>query len=98
MKDKFTKNARAALNGAKNASKKAKQNYIGTEHILLGLLKEGTGVAGKVLHENGVEFDKVMELIEELIAPASTVPSSRRRPSIPSAEKSVTPNSAAAMR
>ena len=47
--------------------------YIGTEHILLGLLKEGTGVASQVLADNGVEYDKVLELIEELIAPGNAV-------------------------
>ena len=48
-------------------------SYIGTEHILLGLLKEGTGVASQVLADNGVEYDKVLELIEELIAPGNAV-------------------------
>ncbi len=48
-------------------------SYIGTEHILLGLLKEGTGVASQVLADNGVEYDKVLELIEELIALGNAV-------------------------
>ena len=45
-----------------------KQGYIGTEHILVGLLKEDTGVAAKVLADNGVEVDQVMEMIRDLIA------------------------------
>ena len=54
-------------------AKSLKNSYIGTEHILLGLLKEGTGVASQVLADNGVEYDKVLELIEELIAPGNAV-------------------------
>ena len=50
-------------------SKSLHHHYIGTEHNLIGLLKEGTGVAAQVLNDNGVELDKVMQLIEELIAP-----------------------------
>ncbi|HIU74360.1 MAG TPA: Clp protease N-terminal domain-containing protein, partial [Candidatus Pelethocola excrementipullorum] len=45
-------------------SKSLHHNYIGTEHLLLGLLKEGTGVAAQVLNENGVELQKVLELID----------------------------------
>jgi ATP-dependent Clp protease ATP-binding subunit ClpC len=48
-------------------------NYIGTEHLLLGLLREGTGVAALVLMGNGVEEDKLEELIRDLIAPSSDV-------------------------
>ncbi len=54
-------------------SKSLHHHYIGTEHILIGLLKEGTGVAAQVLNDNGVELDKVMQLIEELIEPDAQV-------------------------
>ena len=43
-------------------------NYVGTEHILAGLLKEGTGVASEVLSANGVELSKLLQMIEELIS------------------------------
>ena len=43
-------------------------NYVGTEHILAGLLKEGTGVAAEVLTANGVELSKLLSMIEELIS------------------------------
>ena len=43
-------------------------NYVGTEHILAGLLKEGTGVASEVLAANGVELSKLLSMIEELIS------------------------------
>ena len=51
-------------------SKSLHHNYIGTEHLLIGLLKENSGVAAKILNENGVELDKIVDLIKELIAPA----------------------------
>ena len=71
MQTSYTAKAKKAVDIAMRMSKSMHHNYIGTEHILLGLLKEGTGVASQVLKENGVELDKVLELIEELIAPAS---------------------------
>ncbi len=66
MNDKFTANARAALNVAKAASKKAKQNYIGTEHLILGLARESEGVATKILAENGITAGQLEEMITQL--------------------------------
>lgn len=71
MQTSYTAKAKKAVDIAMRMSKTMHHNYIGTEHILLGLLKEGTGVASQVLKENGVELDKVLELIQELIAPAA---------------------------
>lgn len=71
MQISYTAKAKKAVDIANRMSKSLHHNYVGTEHILLGLLKEGTGVAAQVLHENGVEPEKVLELIEDLIAPAS---------------------------
>ena len=73
MQTGYTAKAKKAVDIAARMSKSLHHNYIGTEHILLGLLKEGTGVAAQVLVENGVELEKVLELIEELIAPAATL-------------------------
>ncbi len=67
----FTEAAAEVLRIAKNAAKK--QGYIGTEHILYGLTKEHTGVAGVVLRDNGVEAERIKELIRDLIAPANPV-------------------------
>ena len=47
--------------------------YVGTEHLLIGLLQEGTGVAARVLEENGVEESKVVELVSQLISPNTSV-------------------------
>lgn len=73
MQTAYTAKAKKAVDIAAKMSKTLRHNYIGTEHILIGLLKEGTGVASQVLKDNGVELEKVLELIEELIAPASAV-------------------------
>ena len=48
-------------------------NYVGTEHILAGLLREGSGVAAEVLAANNIELDKLLELINELVAPGDEV-------------------------
>ncbi len=68
MQSQFTEKAEAALKMAGKCARQMKQGYIGTEHILVGLIMEGTGVASKVLEDNGVVLDKVMNMIKELIA------------------------------
>lgn len=69
----YTDNAKAALALAKRMAKTTGQNYIGTEHILLGLLKQKNGVAAQILQSHGVSVEKVMEVIRELIAPSGAV-------------------------
>ena len=66
----YTVKAKKAIDIAGKMSKSLHHNYIGTEHLLIGLLKENSGAAAKVLNENGVELDKIVDLIKELIAPA----------------------------
>ncbi|MDD6057432.1 MAG: ATP-dependent Clp protease ATP-binding subunit [Clostridiales bacterium] len=73
MQTAYTAKAKKAIDIAGRMSRSMHHNYIGTEHILLGLLKEGTGTAALVLEENGVAAEKVSQLIEELIAPNSHV-------------------------
>ncbi len=68
MQSQFTGKAKAALMLAEKAARNMRQGYVGTEHILLGLLREQTGVAARVLLENGVDEAQVMEMIRDLIA------------------------------
>lgn len=82
----YTKKAEHALSLAKQTAKQLKQNYIGTEHILLGLLKEDSGVAARVLQDNGVEEDKIMSMIYDLIAPGNFIPVKERDGYTPRAE------------
>ncbi len=65
----FTKNAQAALTLAEKTAARLHTGYVGTEHILVGLLKEESGVAAKILEDNGADADKILEMIRELIAP-----------------------------
>ena len=67
MQLQFTDSAKAALSHAEKTARKLQQGYVGTEHILIGLLKEGNGVAAKVLFQNGVDEKQVMEIVKDLI-------------------------------
>ena len=69
MQSQFTSKAKAALMLAEKAARSMRQGYVGTEHILLGLLREQTGVAARVLLENNVDEMQVLEMIRDLIAP-----------------------------
>ena len=67
MKYKFTKSSENVLEIANELANELGHNYIGTEHILYGLVEEQNGVASKVLENQGVTPEKVMEKIEELV-------------------------------
>lgn len=69
----FTDKAKTALQLAAKSAKDLHQGYIGSEHILIGLVKERTGVAAKVLKENGVDEVQLISMIKELIAPDNSV-------------------------
>lgn len=73
MQKQYTQKARKALELAARLSQKMHHNYIGTEHILLGLIQEKTGVAAQILMENKVEEEKLLELIQNLIAPGEGI-------------------------
>ena len=70
MRNKFTKQAQTALTLAKAAAIDFELCYIGTEHLLLGLLSETEGAAGRVLEEFQVDGKKLVELIDKLVTPA----------------------------
>lgn len=69
----YTDKAKKALNYANRLSRSSGCNYVGTEHILAGLLKEGTGVAAEVLTANNVELEVLLKLIDELVAAGEEV-------------------------
>ena len=73
MHKPYTKQAQKVIELTTKAARSMHHNYIGTEHLLLGLLKEGSGVAACVLMDAGVEEARLVELIEDLIAPSSDV-------------------------
>ena len=69
MREHFTEYANRALNLAKKRANEYGTGYIGSEHLLLGLLMEPDGAAGMNLREAGVEAEKLLELIDKLIVP-----------------------------
>ena len=87
MQSQFTDKAQEALSLASRCARSLKQGYVGTEHILVGLLKEQSGVAHKVLTDNGVEVSGVLDMIQELIAFDSGTPVKEREGYSPRARK-----------
>ena len=73
MQPQFTDKAKAALMLAERAARSLRQSYVGSEHILIGLLRENTGVAATVLLNNGVDVVQLKEMIKDLIVPESSV-------------------------
>ena len=67
MFDRLTEKAKEALNYAAEAALEMGQNYVGTEHLLVGLIREKDGVAGKILEANNVTDEQVTEKIDALI-------------------------------
>jgi ATP-dependent Clp protease ATP-binding subunit ClpA len=65
--DRFTERARRVLSLSQEEAQRFQHNYIGTEHLLLGLVREGEGVAARVLYNLGVDPDKVRSTVEQII-------------------------------
>ena len=73
MKENYSKQALLALKKAKETAESKKHNYIGTEHLLAGLLLATGTTASEILCEEGVVSEKLMELIDKLITPTEEV-------------------------
>ncbi|MBR2704443.1 MAG: ATP-dependent Clp protease ATP-binding subunit [Clostridia bacterium] len=85
MMYKFTNRAEKAINIASDIAAELGHNYIGTEHLLYGLIEEGSGLASKVLQDQGLTSEKVLDEIDELIGrgeaidkPAGFTPRTKR--------------------
>ena len=83
----YTPAAKKAIDHAKRVSKRLKHNYIGTEHLLLGLLHTEDSLAAKVFLHEGINEENVIKLIEELIAPDGSVSVMERGGFTPKAER-----------
>jgi ATP-dependent Clp protease ATP-binding subunit ClpC len=70
---KFTERARKVLHLAQEEAQRFKHNYIGTEHLLLGLIRDGDGVAAKVLSNLGVDLDKARSSVESILGRGNRV-------------------------
>ena len=69
----YTEQANDVLRIAKNIAKELDHPYVGTEHLLLGLRKVYTGVAGQVLAISGVDEEKILKVVDELVSPVGSV-------------------------
>ncbi|MFW6382203.1 MAG: ATP-dependent Clp protease ATP-binding subunit [Bacillota bacterium] len=67
MFDRFTERARKVLKYAEEEARSLKHNYIGTEHILLGLIRENEGIAGSILNDLDITIDKVRKKVKNII-------------------------------
>ena len=73
MIDRFTYKAKESIRLAVEAAEEFGHSYVGTEHILIGLLQEGTSVAAKVLESHGVDEEKLVEMVSNLISSGISV-------------------------
>jgi len=89
MIDRFTEQAREAIRLAVDAAESLGHGYVGTEHLLIGLIEEGNGVAAKVLEGSGVSAEKVTELVRQLISPNQPVRQAEKSGYTPSAAKAI---------
>ena len=87
MFERFTDRARRVVVLAQDEARMLSHNYVGTEHILLGLIHEGEGVAAKTLQSLGVSLDAVRQQVEEIIGRGQQQPLSGHIPFTPRAKK-----------
>ena len=74
MLERFTDRARRVVKLAEEEARRLDHNYIGTEHLLLGLIREGEGVAAKALESLGISLDAVRQQVEEIIGRGQQAP------------------------
>jgi ATP-dependent Clp protease ATP-binding subunit ClpA len=67
MNDRFTQRVRKVLFLARDEAGRLQHDYIGTEHLLLGIIREGEGVAANVLRRLNLEFDRIQKAIEDSV-------------------------------
>ena len=80
MKEKFTKQALNALSLAEKAARTYGHSYIGTEHLLLGLMREKEGTAGLILEEFAAEEDRLCKMIDKFVAPIDMAAAKKEKP------------------
>ncbi len=84
---KYTEKAEHVLQLARESAEEFRANYIGTEHLLIGLLREGGGVAFYVLNSNKIQEKQIVELVDQLVAPSGDVLVSEKNGMTPRAAK-----------
>src|SRR6187401_2691723 len=87
MYERFTDRARKVMQLANEEAQRLNHEYIGTEHILLGLIKEGSGVAANVLKNLDMDLTKVRFEVERMVQPSPNVGMPGKLPQTPRAKK-----------
>ena len=87
MFDKFTDRARKVIALARQEAERLNNDYIGTEHVLMGLIKEGSGVASNILENLSVDPDKVLFEIEKIVQPGTNMVTMGQLPFTPRTKK-----------
>jgi ATP-dependent Clp protease ATP-binding subunit ClpC len=87
MFDRFTDRAKKVMNLARQEAQRFNHEYLGTEHILLGLVQEGSGVAANVLKNMGIDLAKIRSEVEKIVKTGSTMVSVGNLPFTPRAKK-----------
>ncbi len=87
MFDRFTDRARKVMGLARQEAQRFNHDYIGTEHVLLGLVQEGSGVAASVLKNLDIDLKKIRQEVEKLVSTGTTMVSMGQLPFTPRAKK-----------
>ena len=87
MFDRFTDRARKVMGLARQEAQRLGHDYIGTEHVLLGLIQEGNGVASDVLKSLDIDLKKIRQEVEKLVSPGNTMVTMGQLPFTPRAKK-----------
>jgi ATP-dependent Clp protease ATP-binding subunit ClpC len=87
MFERFTERARQVVVLAQEEARGLRHNYIGTEHLLLGLIREEEGIAARVLEGFGITAEEVRARIERVVGPAEEAPAGQMMPFTPRAKK-----------
>ncbi|WP_211231314.1 ATP-dependent Clp protease ATP-binding subunit [Halonatronum saccharophilum] len=85
--DRFTEKARKVIGYSQDEAKKLKHNYLGTEHLLLGLLREEEGIAARILNKNNLNLDKIRSKVNEIIGKLESVNKEKNLPFTPRTKK-----------
>ena len=67
MNEMFTEHARKAIEYARDEAARLRHDYIGTEHLLLGIVREGEGIAAKVLNKLDLDFEQIQQAVESMV-------------------------------
>src|ERR1700733_10119929 len=89
MYERFTDRARKVMQLANQEAQRFNHEYIGTEHLLLGLIKEGSGVAANVLHNLDIDLRKIRLEIEKIVQSGPDMVTMGKLPQTPRAKKAI---------